>query len=705
MTKVFEAESVAVVGASKDPSKAGHQVLKTLLSDGYRGEIYAVNPRESSVLGVRCFPSLLDVPSPIRLLIVSLPALAVPQVLEEAERRSDVRGAVILSAGFSETGIPERVEAERKLAEIARRSGIRIFGPNCIGIINPTNRLCTGFAPGIELVTGNIGYISQSGAFGAALLMLAADQPVPLGFAKFGHLGNMCDVSIAELLRLFGDDPNIELIVVYLEGLRDGREFIKVSSTISSKKPILLLKAGRTDMGARAAQSHTGALAGIDPIFAGAFKQSGVIRVETIRDLMDGAKALSMLPKPKGNRVCVLTEAGGPGILCMDEVCSRGILEPARLGTATIQSLKSLLPPMAMINRPEGYVDMTAAALEKEHAESLRHILADSNVDAVIVISVPPTFLSSLDLARALGPVIKAAPKPVLVCLMKGKPMVEARAYLEENGIPTFDTPDGSAKALEILMRGTFNRSYKIKPLPKGRTHPLIGSAKKEGRHLLEPEALQLLKDNGIPVLPSMMAKNKKEAQSAARALGRPVVLKIISPQVLHKSDVGGVKLGLRSQADVGRAYEEILANVEAARPDTDIRGVLVVPAAEPGPEIIIGMMKDKQFGAVIMFGCGGVFVEVFRDVSFRLAPFGLDVALDMIKETKAFEVLRGSRGQKPADLRALAGVLAKVSYIGAAYQDIAAIDLNPVRVYQKGFAILDARILLGDSVIMPSPW
>ena len=279
---------------------------------------------------------------------------------------------------------------------------------------------------------------------------------------------------------------------------------------------------------------------------------------------------------------------------------------------------------------------------------------------------------------------------------MQPKPMAEARTYLEEKKIPTFSTPDGSARALETLVRGTFRPDFQIKPLPKSRTHPLIETAKKESRHLLEPEAFQLLGDNGIPVLPSVMAKNRQDAQEAARHFGGSVVLKVISPQVLHKTDIGGVKVGLRGPEDVGRAYEDILANVRAARPDAEIRGVLVVPEAEPGLEIIIGMVKDNQFGPVMMFGCGGVFVEVFRDVSFRLAPFGVDVAVDMITETQAFELLRGSRGSKPADLRSLANLMAKVSKIGAAYRDVSAIDLNPVRVYRKGFAILDARFVLG---------
>jgi acetate---CoA ligase (ADP-forming) len=668
LSEIFEAKSVAVVGASNDPRKAGHQVLKTLLREGYAGEIYAVNPGESSVLGIDCFPSILEIPELVELLIISVPAATVLHIMEEAEKRSDVKGAVILSAGFAETGIQEFIEAEKRVAEIARRSGIRVFGPNCIGIINPLRKLCTGFAPGVRLISGNIGYITQSGAFGGAFLMLAADQPRPLGFAKFGHVGNMCDVSNLELLEFYGNDPGIRVIVVYLEGVRDGREFINIASRISPKKPILVLKAGRTEGGSQAILSHTGTLAGSDSIYDGAFKQCGVIRLNTMAELLDSAKAISFLPKPRGENFCILTEAGGPGIICMDEIVSAGVLKPANLSQRTKHKLKNLLPSMAMICQPAGYVDMTAAALIKEHAESLRLILADRDVNSVIVISIPPTYLPAMDVAKALVPVIKKYEKPVLVCFMRGKPMAEARAHLEENGIPTFDSPEGAAKALNALTKGWFVTNHGIQ---------------------------ELLSENGIPVMPYVLASKKIDAQSFAETLKTPVVLKIVSPHIIHKSDVGGVRLDLIGREAIGKAYERLMHDVRRAQPDADIRGILVLPLAEAGPEIIIGMIRDAQFGPVIMFGCGGIFVEVFHDVSFRVAPFSLEVALDMIRETRAFDILQGVRGQGPKDISGLADLLAKISQIAACYPEIVAIDINPVRIYEKGFAILDARILL----------
>jgi acetyltransferase len=697
--EIFESKSVAVVGASNNPHKAGHQVLKTLLRERYAGNIYAINPRETAVLGLKCYASIKDIPGRLELLIISVPALAVVPIMEEAEKRPDVLGAVILSAGFSETGARELIEAEKDITAIAHRAGIRVFGPNCIGIINPSRRLVTGFAPGIRLIPGNIGYITQSGAFGGALLMLAADQPRPLGFAKFGHVGNMSDVSNLELLDFYGRDPAIRIVTIYMEGVRNGRAFVDIAAKVSAKKPIVILKSGRTADGARATMSHTGTLAGSDAVYDAAFRQSGAIRANTIQELMDASKAASMLPTTRGKRVCVLTEAGGPGILCLDEIASTGFLTPAVLSGDTKRKLKKILPSMAIICRPPGYVDMTAAALVKEHTESLRCIVADGSVDSVIVISLPPTFLPAMDVAKSLAPVIKNQHKPVLVCLMRGEPVAEARAYLEKRGIPTFDSSEGAARALSVLTKATFIKGSRLLKSGRKRTHPLIVQAQREGRDLLEHEALRFLSDNNIGILPHLMAVKKGDAQNFAESLNKRIVLKVVSSQIIHKSDVGGVRLNLQGgRKAVGRAYEDLVRDIKRRKPDAEIRGVLVLPLAEPGPEVIIGMLRDDQFGPVIMFGGGGTLVEVYRDVSLRIAPFDQKVAREMIAETKIYKILQGVRGESSHDTGSLARLLAKISRIAAAYPDILDMDLNPVRVYQKGLSILDARIHLQNA-------
>lgn len=694
LRKIFEAQSVAVVGASRDPFKAGHQVVRTLLTVGYQGKIYPINPNEKEILGLSCYRSIAEIQEPLDLVVICLPGKAAVTVMEEAERRGDVKGVVVLSAGFAETGIPENVEAQQRLAEIARRSGIRVFGPNCIGIMNPGTKLVTGFHPGVTLVPGNVGYVTQSGALGGSLVTLALSQPKPLGFARFGHVGNMCDVSNVELIADYGDDPAVKVILVYLEGVKDGREFMRVAAQVTKKKPVLVLKVGRTEGGARATLSHTATLAGTDAVYSGAFRQCGIVRVDTMQDLIAGAKAISMLPKPRGNRVCILTEAGGMGVISTDEVEASGVLELAPMSRETCEKLVALLPPMAMVCKPNGYVDTSAAAMAREFGEAMRLILADPNVDMVVFNSIPPTFLPPMDVARAIVPVVREFDKPVAACFTVNETVVEARRYLEENGIPTFDTPDAAVRALAILTRATFSRGHPLADIPPA-SHPILERAAAERRHLLEPEALAFLADHGIAVMPHVLAKTREEAQRAAMAIDGPVALKVVSPQVIHKSDVGGVRLNLRGPEAVGQGYDRLVDDVRQAVPDADIHGVLVVPMASPGPEFIIGMTRDPQFGPTMMFGLGGVFVELFRDVSFRVAPFEEEVALDMIRETRGYRVLQGIRGEKPKDVAGLVQLLVQISRLAAQYPQIREIDLNPVRVYEKEYSILDARILV----------
>ena len=692
--EIFESRSVAIVGASKDPAKAGHQVVRALLAAGYPGGIFPVNPNEKEILGLPCYSSIAEIKERLDLIVVSLPGKAVITVMEEAEQRGDVKGVVVLAGGFAETAIPENVEAQRRLVEIARRAGIRVFGPNCIGIMNPETKLVTGFHPGISLIPGALGYVTQSGALGGTLVTMAAGQPKPLGFARFAHVGNMCDVSHLELIEAYGDDPGIEVILVYLEGVKDGREFMRVAGRVTQKKPLLVLKVGRTEIGSKAALSHTGTLAGRDAVYSGAFKQCGVVRANTMHDLIAGAKAIAMMPRPRGNRICILTEAGGLGVVGMDEVEAGGVLALAPMSSETCQSLTALLPPMAMVCKPNGYVDMTAAAMAKEFGDSLRLVLSDPNVDMVLLNSIPPTFLPAMDVARAIVPVARESDKPVATCFTVGQAMAETRRYLEENGIPTFESPDDAVRALAMLTQATFSVSHPLGDVPAA-DHPVLERAALEARHLLEPEALELLRDNGIAVMPHVLARTRDEAQRAALEMNSPVVLKIVSPQVIHKSDVGGVRLNLQGNEAVGEGYDQLMSDVKRAKMAADIHGVLVVPMAQPGAEWIVGMVRDAQFGPTILFGLGGVFVELLKDVSVRVAPFGEAVALDMIKESKGYQVLQGMRGEKPKDIASLAELLVQVSELAVRYPQIREIDLNPTRVYESGYCILDARMVM----------
>lgn len=695
LAEVFDAKSVAVVGASVDPGKSGHQILKSLLDHGFRGQIFAINPKEREILGIACHSSILDVPSPIDLLVITVPAPQALAVMEQAAQRGDIKGAVVVSAGFAETAVPEWVEGERRLVQMARSAGIRIIGPNCNGIINCETHLNTSFAPGLTFNRGALGYISQSGATGGALLMMAAKQPKPLGYSKWGHVGNMSDVSNVELIEMFGSDPSIDVIVLYLEGVHDGRKLLDAASKITPKKPIVLFKVGRTAAGAVATMSHTATLAGSDAIYDGAFKQCGIVRMNSMEEVIDGAKALSMLPRVAGNRVAVLTQTGGSGIICIDQISRDGVLQLASFSEATKEKLVNILPRMAVVGKPEGYVDLTAAASTQQFCDALNIAIADPGVDSVILLILPPSFQPPLEMAVGIASVINESKKPVLICTMDGKAVADARKYFEEHGVATFETPERAATALAALTRASLIKSPQPRKPHVAASHNLIKKALQEGRNLLEPEAMEFLRDNGIPGALSHLAQSEEQAIAAARAVGGPVVLKIVSPQVIHKSDVGGVKVNIQGDEAVGNAYCQILANVKQAVPRAAIEGVLVAPLAQEGTELIVGVFRDPQFGPVVMVGLGGVFVEVLKDVSFRVAPFGIEVARDMISETKAASILAGVRGQKPADIEALAELLVKISELAERYDDIREIDLNPVRVYPQGLAILDCRIML----------
>jgi len=459
LASLFDARNVAVVGASNNPRKASHHVIHTMLEEGFIGNIYPVHPSEDTVLGLTSFASLGDIDEPVDLVVISVPTPIVLPLVKEAAARGDVSNVVILTAGFGETAVAENVALEREIVEVGRAAGMRIVGPNCIGVINTRTKLCTGFAPGLTLAAGGVGFISQSGALGGAFLMSCASQPAPLGFSKFGHVGNMSDVDVLELLLYLADDEETRAISMYMEGVRDGRLLMQVALEVTRTKPVFALKVGRTELGSHAALSHTGALAGSDRIYDAALRQAGIERVASLVDLVAVSKAAAYLPSPTGRRVCVLTQAGGPGIIAMDETAQTDYLQLAALHASTQDDLMEILPPMAMICKPNGYIDMTAAALEEMHIRSLETVLKDPSVDSVVLITLPPTFLPAIDLARAIAPTLRAASKPVVTCLMHGDAMDEARSHLEAQGVPTFDTPDLAVRALTHLTRATLGTS------------------------------------------------------------------------------------------------------------------------------------------------------------------------------------------------------------------------------------------------------
>jgi len=456
LNSFYYPKSIAIIGASNNPSKAGYQVANNMMRLGFKGEVYFVNPNEDVIFGKKSYNSLSEIEGEVELIEVSIPAKGVVSVFEEAEKRGDVKAAIIMASGFSETGIEENIKMEKQMLEIAARAGIRVFGPNCVGVMNTDNNLDTTFAPNVTQRPGGMSVISQSGSIGSAILMFSCDQPVPMGFSKWGHVGNMSDVTTEDILRYYSDDESTKVIAMYMEGMTHARGFFEAAKEVTQKKPLLVLKVGRSEIGSVAAASHTGSLAGADKIFDGAFKQTGVLRADTVEELVDTAKAFSMIDLPKGNRVAILTEAGGPGVISMDEVGSHEEVQMAKFSEETERKLKELLPPMALISHPDGYVDMTASADGPQHAEALEIILKDDGVDAVLLLSVPPTFLTPTQIAEYVNSKMKLAKelnKPVFACFLAGNWVKDAHIMMEQSGIPTFEMPQRAARALVNVIK------------------------------------------------------------------------------------------------------------------------------------------------------------------------------------------------------------------------------------------------------------
>lgn len=446
----FHPESIAVVGASADPGKAGHQVIKNLLRGPYEGKIYPVNPRGGELLGLSCYTDLLEIPGRLDLVLITVPAVAVPSIFDDISKRQDVKSVVVVAAGFSETKTDEGKAREDYIVKLAKENKIRVFGPNCTGVINTYLNMDTTIEPPVELKQGKISVFSQSGAVAGSILAMLEDQPVQVGFSKWAHVGNMCDVDVLDVLEYYGEDDTTEVVCVYLEGFSDGRKLIEMATEMASQKHILVLKVGRSDLGAKAAFSHTGALAGNNEIYDAAFRKSGIVRVEDLNDMVNTTKAFVSQPLPKGNRVCILTEAGGPGSMAMDLLGSSPDMQLAHISEEGQKRLKEILPDIAIICQPDGYIDMTAAAMAEAHAEALDIVLSEEGVDSVILITVPPTFLPPVDIAEALigYEYTNEVKKPIYTCFLAGEWVREARVLLEENGWPTFDIPEQAVRAL-----------------------------------------------------------------------------------------------------------------------------------------------------------------------------------------------------------------------------------------------------------------
>ncbi|HQP29807.1 MAG TPA: acetate--CoA ligase family protein, partial [Deltaproteobacteria bacterium] len=704
--------SVAVLGASTTKGKVGYDIFANIIKGGFTGTLYPVNPTANAILSNKAYKSILAIPEPVDLAIVILPPkLALPAIAEVIEK--GVKGVVIVSAGFREVGGEGR-EIEDRIVAQCREAGVRLVGPNCLGVINPIEgvRLNASFSKRMPQ-PGNISFISQSGALCTSVLDFAADRD--FGFSKFISIGNKADVDELDLLRYLHEDFDTDVIMMYLEELRRGREFIDEVKEITSGSrptPILAIKSGRTSAGAQAAASHTGALAGSEAIYDAIFKQAGIIRCNTIDELFDFASAFafkkrSLLGKhirkiPGGNRVAIVTNAGGPGIIATDMTMSAG-LELARFNPDTIEALASHLPSTANIHNP---VDVIGDAPYDRYEKALAAVISDENVDGALVILTPQSMTNALDTAKAIVQIAQRSNKPILCCFMGVVDVSQGVKYLQEYGYPVYRFPENAANAFAALYRFSrwVNRQH-MAPLvishDKAKAEQIIQACLAAGKTKLgELEGNELLACYSFPVLPTRLSTSEEEAAAAAREIGLPVVLKIVSPQILHKSDAGGVAVGLKTEDEVRDAYRRIMASAAQYDPKAEITGVLVVKHAPAGEEIILGANRYPVFGPLLMFGLGGIFVEVFKDVEFRLAPINRNEGRRMIRSIKGYKILQGYRGKPAVDLAALERLLVCLSDLMMNHPQIKEIDINPLLAHAEGqgATVADCRIILEEA-------
>jgi len=668
-------------------------VLRDLVEHGYPGPVYPVNPTATAIRGLRCYPTIGEVPDPVDLAVIIIPAPAVPEALEGCGRRG-VRAAIVISGGFGELG-PEGEALERQIVEIARRHQIRLIGPNCIGVIDTITPLDTTFV-GRMPVRGTIAFVSHSGAICGGVIDIAYRQGI--GFSRFVSLGNQADVNETEVLAFLTEDPHSQVVAAYLEGVADGGRFLEVARRLTARKPFIVLKAGRTGGGVRAAASHTGALAGSDRAFEAAFRKAGILRADTLEELLDYATALAYQPPPRGERVAVVTNAGGPGILAVDAL-ERAGLRLASLAPETGKRLAARLPRGANVHNP---VDLLGGAYADDYAFALDTVLEDPGVDAALVILVPQALVSPVDVANAIGNAADRSEKPIVAAFV-GDASTEAGVQaMHRRRVPVYPFPERAARALAALRLDARRRQPHPEESPPeadvARAAAVIRQAQAAGqRHLLGPEARTVVEAYGLRVPASGLARTAAEAVALARRIGYPVALKVHAPEISHKSDVGGVVLGVRDEAEVRAAFAEIVDRARRYVPGTEVLGVMVQAMVPAGREVIVGASRDRQFGPLVAFGLGGIFVEALGDVSFRLAPVSRDEAREMIRETRAARVLAGIRGEPPADVEAIVEAIRRVGRLVLDFPAIAELDLNPLIVGAEGEGAwaVDVRLVL----------
>ncbi len=697
---LFAPKSVAVIGATEKAGSVGRTVLWNLISSPFGGTVFPINPKRSNILGLKAYPSLADVPDPVELAVIVTPAPSVPGVMAECVE-AGVRGAIVISAGFKEIG-PEGEELERQVLEQARRGRIRVIGPNCLGVMNPINGLNATFAAGIAR-PGNVGLISQSGALLTAILDWAREEQV--GFSSVTSLGSMLDVGWGDLIYHLGDDPNTNSIIIYMETVGDARAFLSAAREVALTKPILVIKPGRTAQAAKAAASHTGSLTGSDEVLDAAFRRVGVLRVDAIEDLFSIAEVLAKQPRPRGRRLSILTNAGGPGVLATDALISGGG-QLTELTPETMEAFNAILPGPWSHNNP---VDIIGDAPPERYAAALEIAAKDPGSDGLLVILTPQAMTDPTRTAEQLVPFAHIEGKPVLASWMGGADVEAGTAVLRRAGIPTFPYPDTAVDMFNYMWRYSdgLRALYETPVLPddeasavnRALAREVIDAARGEGRTILtEFESKQVLSAYGIPITETRIAASEDEAVAAAEAIGYPVVVKLYSHTITHKTDVGGVQLNLGDAGAVRGAYRAIRTAVEQRRGAEHFEGVTVQPMINyTGYELILGSSIDPQFGPVLLFGMGGQLVELFRDRALAIPPLTTTLARRMMERTRIYGAFAGIRGRQPIDVGALEQILVRVSQLVVEQPWVKELDINPLLASPERLIALDARVVLHD--------
>ena len=690
---ILRPRAIAVVGASRQPGTIGNQLVVNLVDYGYTGIVYPVNTHASAVHAIRAYPTVSAIGAEVDMAVIAVPKQFVVAVAEDCAR-AGVRGIVVISAGFREVG-PEGAERERALVDVVTRTGMRMVGPNCMGVLNadPAVSMNATFAPLMPPV-GGVAFVSQSGAMGLSVLDYAREYGI--GISQFVSVGNKPDVSGNDLLEQWEHDPAVSVILMYTEDFGNPQRFRELASRITKRKPIIALKSGRSVVGARAASSHTGALAASDAAVEALLGQAGVLRAGSVEELFDMAMAFGRQPLPRSRRTAVLTNAGGPGILAADALEASGMTLPA-LHADTVTRLTPLFPPEASIRNP---LDMIASATPAGYRSALGALLADPGVDSVVAIFIPPLGVEQEAVAEAMSAAAAEHPDtPVLAVLMGRNGLPQGKAELHDAGIPAYLFPEAAARALAAMCR---QREWLERPpdassplgVDRARASTIIERARSDRRSKLsELEALALLDAYGITTASAELATSATEAAAAAARVGLPVAMKIVSPDISHKTDVGGVRLGLTTADEVRDAFARMMDEVGARASGARVDGVVVQRMVRGGRETIAGVTRDRLFGPLVMFGLGGILVEAVRDVVFRLAPLGTCDATDMVTGIRGAAILSGIRGEAPADRDALVDAVRRVAQLAVDFPEIEEMDVNPLLAFEHGATAVDARV------------